>query len=166
MKKFIFAFVLLCASTVSGEIVPCFTPGAPCTDMIVKELNLAKKTVLVQAYSFTSRPIAEGLINAAGRGATVAVVFDKGQEGAKSSSYHVLKAAPGIKSYIDAKHAIAHNKIIVIDGKTLITGSFNFTASAQLRNAENLLIIKNNPALIEKYLENFKVHLTHSVLKN
>jgi phosphatidylserine/phosphatidylglycerophosphate/cardiolipin synthase-like enzyme len=67
-----------------------------------------------------------------------------------------------ITTYIDTKHQIAHNKVIVIDGTTLITGSYNFTKSAQNSNAENLLIIKNNPALINKYMNNAIKHREHS----
>ncbi|HTR44450.1 MAG TPA: phospholipase D-like domain-containing protein, partial [Thermodesulfovibrionales bacterium] len=49
----------------------------------------------------------------------------------------------GIPTYIDAQHAIAHNKVMIIDKETVITGSFNFTKAAEERNAENLLILKN-----------------------
>ena len=68
----------------------------------------------------------------------------------------------GIPTYIDAKHAIAHNKIMIIDGATLITGSFNFTKAAEEKNAENLLVMKGDAELIKKYLANFTEHLEHS----
>ena len=51
---------------------------------------------------------------------------------------------------IDAKHAIAHNKVMIIDGKTVITGSFNFTKAAEEQNAESLVIIKDS-SLANKY---------------
>ena len=59
-------------------------------------------------------------------------------------------------------HAIAHNKIMIIDQTVIITGSFNFTKAAEKNNAENLLVIKGNPDLVKKYLANFKEHLGHS----
>jgi len=62
---------------------------------------------------------------------------------------------------IDANHAIAHNKIIVIDGETVLTGSFNFTKAAQEKNAENLLIIRD-PALAVQYTQNWETHRQHS----
>ena len=62
---------------------------------------------------------------------------------------------------IDAKHAIAHNKVMVIDGLVLITGSFNFTPSAEKRNAENLLIIRDKE-LAGKYIANWHLHKAHS----
>ncbi|MGA2619639.1 MAG: phospholipase D-like domain-containing protein [Thermoguttaceae bacterium] len=67
----------------------------------------------------------------------------------------------GIPTKIDAKHAIAHNKVIIIDGQVVITGSFNFTDSAETRNAENLLVIRDK-ALAEKYTTNWQVHAEHS----
>jgi phosphatidylserine/phosphatidylglycerophosphate/cardiolipin synthase-like enzyme len=71
-------------------------------------------------------------------------------------------AHAGIPVYIDSKHAIAHNKIMIIDRTTVITGSFNFTKSAEEKNAENLLILKGNKSLVEKYIENFEMHKEHS----
>jgi phosphatidylserine/phosphatidylglycerophosphate/cardiolipin synthase-like enzyme len=68
----------------------------------------------------------------------------------------------GIPTFIDAKHAIAHNKIIVVDINVLITGSFNFTESAEEKNAENLLIMKENRSLTDAYIRNFGEHKGHS----
>src|SRR5205807_6025499 len=70
-------------------------------------------------------------------------------------------AHEGIETYIDSQHAIAHNKIIIIDGQTVLTGSFNFTKAAEENNAENLLVI-HDAALAAKYAANWKVHLAHS----
>jgi phosphatidylserine/phosphatidylglycerophosphate/cardiolipin synthase-like enzyme len=67
----------------------------------------------------------------------------------------------GIPTFIDAKHAIAHNKVMVIDGATVITGSFNFTKAAEMSNDENLLVIRS-PELASKYPANWKAHLDHS----
>ena len=65
-------------------------------------------------------------------------------------------------NHIDAKHGIAHNKVMVIDGKTLITGSFNFTKAAEEKNAENLLILDNDE-LAKIYIENCEKHKKHSL---
>jgi len=62
---------------------------------------------------------------------------------------------------IDSKHAIAHNKIMIIDKETVITGSFNFTKAAEEKNAENLLIIRNKD-LANVYMENWYKHKEHS----
>jgi phosphatidylserine/phosphatidylglycerophosphate/cardiolipin synthase-like enzyme len=66
-----------------------------------------------------------------------------------------------LPTYIDDKHAIAHNKIMIIDKATVITGSFNFTKAAEEKNAENVLIIKDKP-LAKVYIENWEKHKGHS----
>ena len=62
---------------------------------------------------------------------------------------------------VDAQHPIAHNKVMVIDSRTLITGSFNFTNEAENANGENLLILKGHPELIVAYRKNFADHKAH-----
>ena len=137
-----------------------FSPHGRCTDAIVKELNKAKSTVLVQAYSFTSAPIAKALLNAHKRGVKVEVILDKSQRTDQYSSATFLYNS-GIPVRIDAVHVIAHNKIMIIDRETVITGSFNFTKAAEEKNAENLLVI-HDKKLAERYARNWKEHERHS----
>jgi len=106
-----------------------FSPKGSCTDANIKELDKAQTSVLVQAYSFTSTPIAKALLNAQKRGVKVEVILDKSQKKEKYSSADFL-ANSGIPTKIDSAHAIAHNKIIIVDEETVITGSFNFTRAA------------------------------------
>ena len=107
-----------------------FSPNGGCTDAIVRELDKAKSTVLVQAYSFTSYRIAKALLEAHKRGIKVEVILDKSQKSDQYSSADFL-ANSGMSVKIDSVHAIAHNKVRVIDGETVITGSFNFTKAAE-----------------------------------
>ena len=137
-----------------------FSPDGGATDAIVSELDKAQKTVLVQAYSFTSAPIAKALSEAHKRGVDVQVILDKSQVTQKYSSADFLSHA-GIPTWIDSAHSIAHNKVMIVDGKTVITGSFNFTKAAEEKNAENLLIL-NDKKLAERYIENWKEHKEHS----
>jgi len=137
-----------------------FSPHGGCTDAVIRELNKAKTTVLVQAYSFTSAPIAKALLNAQRRGVKVEVILDKSQRTDQYSSATFLFNA-GISVKIDSQHAIAHNKVMVIDGEVVITGSFNFTKAAEEKNAENLLVIHDNK-LAERYTKNWQEHEKHS----
>jgi len=137
-----------------------FSPRGHCTDSIVRELAAAKAAVLVQAYSFTSAPIARALVDAHRRGVHVQVILDKGQRSEKYSAADFLAHA-GIPTMIDARHAIAHNKVIVIDGEVVLTGSFNFTEAAEDSNAENLLVVRDK-AIAEKYMANWNEHAAHS----
>ncbi len=136
-----------------------FSPRGECTSAIIKELEKANNSVLVQAYYFTSAPIAEALFNAFNRGVKVEVILDKSQKTRKDSkaTFFIDK---GIPVMIDDKHAIAHNKVMVIDRETVITGSFNFTEAAEKKNAENLLIIHDRK-LAEKYVKNWHEHAQH-----
>jgi phosphatidylserine/phosphatidylglycerophosphate/cardiolipin synthase-like enzyme len=117
--------------------------------------------VRVQAYSFTSAPIAKALVDAKRRGVDVVVVLDDSQQTDKYSSATFLHNG-GVPVHIDAEHAIAHNKVILIDAGTVITGSFNFSKAAEERNAENLLLLRAQPDLVAKYAANFEKHLAHS----
>ena len=138
-----------------------FSPNGGCTQAIVDQLAGAEKTVRVQAYSFTSAPIAKALTEAKKRGVDVQVVLDKGQRTDKYSGATFLHNA-GIPTFIDEDHAIAHNKVMVIDGRTVITGSFNFSRAAEERNAENLLIL-HSAELAARYTANWELHRQHSV---
>ncbi|MEN6318319.1 MAG: phospholipase D family protein [Syntrophaceae bacterium] len=137
-----------------------FSPRGGCSEAIIKEVNNAKSEILVQAYSFTSGYIIRSLLNAHKRGVKVEVLLDKSQRTEKYTSATFL-ANSGIPSYIDDKHAIAHNKIMIIDRETVITGSFNFTKAAEEKNAENLLIIKNKD-MAKEYLDNWDKHKENS----
>ena len=143
------------------SIEVCFSPKGGCTDAIVRELGDARSKVLVQAYSFTSAPIATALVDAARRGVKVQVILDKSQETEKYSSADFLIHS-GIPTRIDPVHEIAHNKIMIIDDQTVITGSFNFTRAAEEHNAENLLVI-HDPELADQYTANWYRHADHSV---
>jgi phosphatidylserine/phosphatidylglycerophosphate/cardiolipin synthase-like enzyme len=137
-----------------------FTPNGGCTEAIVNEIAGAKTEILVQAYSFTSAPIAKALIQAHKRAVRVVAILDKSQRSERYTSASFL-ANSGIPTFIDARHAIAHNKIMIIDQSTVITGSFNFTRAAEEENAENLLIIKSKE-LAGIYIDNWNKHRKHS----
>lgn len=175
MKRFLLILMLLiplaCQSNQGGgtsattrvsddNIAVYFSPHGGCTDAVVNALGQAKETILVQAYSFTSPPIAQAVVDAHKRGVNVQVILDKSQRTEKYSSADFLAHA-GVSVQIDDKHQIAHNKIMIIDGQTVITGSFNFTRAAEEHNAENLLIISSKE-LAEKYADNWRGHAERS----
>jgi phosphatidylserine/phosphatidylglycerophosphate/cardiolipin synthase-like enzyme len=137
-----------------------FSPRGGCTEAVVREVGKARKTVWVQAYSFTSAPIARALVEASRRGVKVRVILDRSQRSERYTAADFLVHA-GIPVYIDARHAIAHDKVIVIDGRTVLTGSFNFTKSAEENNSENLLVLRE-PGLASRYADHWRSHLAHS----
>jgi phosphatidylserine/phosphatidylglycerophosphate/cardiolipin synthase-like enzyme len=137
-----------------------FSPHGGATSAIIKILDQAKKSILVQAYSFTSAPIASALVRAHRRGVEVQVIVDKSQRTDRNLSIRFL-TYPGVVTFVDAVHAIAHNKMMIIDDEIVITGSFNFTKAAEERNAENLLIIRSKE-LAARFLANWSIHRRHS----
>lgn len=148
-------------SSGNGAMSTCFTPGQDCTSTIVLAIDQAKTEILVQAYGFTSKPIAEALVRAKTRGVTITIVLDRSNETSNDSAADYL-VAHGIQPRIDSSVTIAHNKVMIIDQSTVLTGSFNFTDSAQKRNAENVLIISGDTALAAQYRRNFEQRLTAS----
>lgn len=142
-----------------------FSPKGGVTDAIVQEISVAKVEVLVQMYVFTSLPIADALIAAKSRGVGVTVIVDDSAITSKGSKVNLLFSAL-IPVYIDKEHSIAHDKVMIVDKKTLITGSFNATASAETSNAENIVVVKRNNCIANGYIKNFELHKLHSVLYN
>src|SRR5262245_17146137 len=97
-----------------ARVTVYFSPGGGATDAVVREINAAKTQVLVQAYSFTSAPIAKALTDAHKRGVKILAVLDKSNETDKYSAATFLNNA-GMQPLIDDQHAIAHSKVMVID---------------------------------------------------
>jgi phosphatidylserine/phosphatidylglycerophosphate/cardiolipin synthase-like enzyme len=134
----------------------CFVPdGASCQDLLVSAIDQTQSQLRVQAYSFTSAPIAAAIRRAKDRGVDVKVILDKSQMSQKYSGATYLRNA-GIDIAIDTEPAIAHNKVMIFDDKAVFTGSFNFTKAAQRWNAENGIIVRGDDALIKAYLANWE----------
>lgn len=149
---FFFAFVMFASlASHANEVDVCFTPGMLCNDIIVDVINDADIEVLVQAYSFTRNDVADALIAAHKRSIPVLVIIDKSRISEVKSQYQRLLDA-GINVVVDTTTGIAHNKVIVTDRKNVITGSYNFSDAAQTRNAENLLVIRNE-RIAKKYIK-------------
>lgn len=150
-----------------GEIQLAFTPGDDAAGLVVAAIQQARRQVLVQAYSFTHKAIAEALVAAKRRGVEVLVIADRQQAETLRTSLVVWLATQGVPVWLDGDHLAAHDKIMVLDAgtpqATLITGSFNFTHAAQHRNAENLMLLRGNPPLAEAYAANWRRHRIHSL---
>ncbi len=157
MKRLILGLFLLfpiIATPLPADISVCFTPGDRCDMRIINAIEGAHRTIEVQAYQLTSAPIKSSLDKANRRGVKVIIILDKSQS--KKSAIYL--AHNNIPVWIDYKPAIAHNKVIIIDGIIVITGSYNFSHAAQYRNAENVVFIKSKD-IASEYLKNFYIRL-------
>ena len=138
-----------------------FSPEGGAQEAVVKSIKQAKKEVLVQAFLFSNKPITEALIAASRRGVAIKVIVDKEMQHHHYNTVPRLLSAR-IPTFIDNKHRSAHNKVMVLDETTVITGSFNFIKSAETNNAENLLVIFSLP-IAKVYKDNWESHLAHSI---
>lgn len=144
----------MASSAEKASIRACFSPDGNCTTGILSAIYSARTSIFVQAYSFTSDKIAEALQDAHRRGVDVQILVDKGQLKSKHSPLSSL-AKGGIPLFIDSPKGLAHNKVMIIDERYVLTGSFNFTKAAESRNAENILLV-DDPALAHIYKENWE----------
>lgn len=134
----------------------CFTPGQSCLPKVIKYIDNAKTSILLLGYSFTSKPITQALIQAKKRGVNVRIVLDHSQQYQKYSK-EVIQVLLNNQMDVRFDHTvkIAHNKVLVIDNLQTITGSYNWTHSAEFKNAENLVFIKSQE-VAKKYAVYFE----------
>lgn len=181
LRRFSIGLLLLCsglavAATIAkstpaqGTAEVWFSPWDDAEGAIVRALAEARRSIRMQAYLITSRPIAAAMIAAVARGVRVEILADRemATKGANSRLPDLVRG--GASVWLETRYAAAHNKVIIIDGEAdevsrgvltspiVITGSYNYTWSAQARNAENLLLLRDNFALTKRYLDNWQRH--------
>ncbi len=172
MKWAVLAFALLATGAAAappppqipaqGTVQVAFTPWDNAEALIVDGIHQAKQQILVQAFSFTSRNLANALIAAKRRGVEVQVLADREQTFDGEASRIPDLAHAGIPVLLEVRYQSAHNKVMLIDADTpdavVITGSYNWTYAAQYKNAENVLILRHNPAVANAYAANWRRH--------
>jgi phosphatidylserine/phosphatidylglycerophosphate/cardiolipin synthase-like enzyme len=121
----------------------------------VQEIEGAVGELLVQGYSLTSPPFLEAIACAKERGVDVKVILDR-QNDHKPSTWAAYLVNHGIAPLIDHQVSKAHNEVMVIDRRAVTTGSFDFTRAAQEQNAENVLLINDDPVLAAAYTMNWE----------
>ncbi len=149
----IFLIKLTAAETGRPLIEVLFSPSDECAQRIISEIDQAKNTVIVAMYYFTSRPLAQSIVDASVRGVDVKVCMD-GSEPSYEYSKRVYLENKNIPVKLITGKGIMHNKFCVIDDEIVITGSFNWTARADLENDENILIIRSRE-IAKEYKEEF-----------
>jgi phosphatidylserine/phosphatidylglycerophosphate/cardiolipin synthase-like enzyme len=150
MTRILLALLLLLpASSWAIDVQVAISPDRGATALVVKTIGDAKQSIRVAAYGFTSKPIAEALLDAHKRGIDVEVVVDKSQATARYTAATFL-ADQGVPVRVDCRYAIMHDKFMVVDGITVEEGSFNYTAAAENRNAENVVVL-HSPGVASQY---------------
>jgi len=148
--------VFLCPlPSLAQDAEVAFSPYGKSLQLVLSPINSAKKSILVAAYSFTSKPIAAALLDAYKRGVDVKVVADKKGNSGQYSAVTFL-ANQGVPVRLNGRYAILHNKFMVIDGQHVETGSFNYSAAAADKNAENVLVLRDVPTLAGQYTKEWE----------
>jgi phosphatidylserine/phosphatidylglycerophosphate/cardiolipin synthase-like enzyme len=142
--------------TINGvQVENYFSPDDNVADQIVGEINAAKQSIYFLAFSFTSDPLAEAIIARFQNGVTVRGVMEETQAESNIGGNYKQFISSGINVRLDGNPRNMHHKVIIIDKQTVITGSYNFSSSAENRNDENVVII-HDADLAAKYLAEFE----------
>lgn len=136
-----------------ARVVAAFAPDDDITGLVVRTLEQARSSVDVLAFTFTSEPIAAALLAAGARGVAVRGVVESRNARGSGSQLPALKKA-GLDMREDGNCGLMHDKVLVVDGRIVITGSFNWTRQAQAANDENVLLIDNR-WLAQRYQDEF-----------
>jgi phosphatidylserine/phosphatidylglycerophosphate/cardiolipin synthase-like enzyme len=147
--------------TVVTTIESGFSPDGSAHQLVINAINSAQKSLRLAAYAFTSPTVVDALIKAKRRGVDIAVIVDYRQniqldnKGRGKAALNLLVNAKIPVRTLNSKNT-QHSKYMVIDGLHVQTGSFNYSAAAARYNHENVILIRNNAALAEKYSANWQ----------
>ncbi|MDX5446655.1 MAG: phospholipase D family protein [Zoogloeaceae bacterium] len=145
-----------------GTVEVAFSPADEPEKLLLRVIGSARDNLHVQAYAFTSKPVANALVAAHRRGVKVEVLADARMNARESGNVIPLLLAAGVPVAYETAYSAAHNKVIVADadgpGCVVATGSYNFTWSAEHRNAENLIVLRDNCPLAQRYRANWLRH--------
>ncbi|HEV2610726.1 MAG TPA: phospholipase D family protein [Noviherbaspirillum sp.] len=141
----------------SAEIETGFSPDGDAERLVLKTIDSATKSVRLAAYAFTSPKVVQALLRAKRRGVDVRVVADNSGPKLKSGAAALnLVAGAGIPTRLNGKYAIHHDKYVIVDGRHVQTGSFNYSQAAAKSNSENVIVIWHNPELAAHYLRHWE----------
>lgn len=129
-----------------------FSPNGGCEQQVIYWIDKANSSIYIMIYSFTLDSISESLIDAHDRGVEIKIVFEKNQV-SKYSEYSILLNV-GIDVRNDTNPKLMHNKVMIIDELIVLTGSYNWSTSAETKNNENLIVIKSE-TIAELYKDKF-----------
>lgn len=141
-------------SVTVGQVTAYFCPVDDCRQAILDQINSATTSIHMTMFSFTDDAVGDALVAAAGRGVDVQVYLELGQISKYSEAYKLVEA--GIPVRQDVNSAYMHNKYLIIDGVTVMTGSVNYSANGFDENNENLIILEGAQELAARYESDFQ----------
>jgi phosphatidylserine/phosphatidylglycerophosphate/cardiolipin synthase-like enzyme len=132
----------------------CFSRVERCDVLLINLINRANRSVYVAVYSFTRDSLATALISAKERGIEVRVVIERDRAYEQGSEYPRLKSA-GVDVRLDGNPNLMHHKFMVIDGYIVVTGSYNWSTAAEIRNDENIVVIFDRD-VAQRFVQEFE----------
>lgn len=134
-----------------------FSPEGSARILVLGAINSAQSSIRMMAYSFTAMDIMEALVKAKSRGVDVAIIIDEhGNNNDISHRAMDYIVKNGIPLRVDNDFPIQHDKVMIIDERSIQTGSFNYTKAAESKNSENAVVIWNMPQLAKPYLDHWQ----------
>lgn len=165
----VIVLMLLIRLSVAAPVKVYFSPQGGAEDALVELLDGARQKLSIAVYFFTNRSLAAAVKRAHERGVNIRVMIDGTNESDYSKGFYLRKYGVDVRyarglpkklrksrksKHRVKKYGIMHHKFVVVDGRLVATGSFNWTASAEKWNRENLLII-NSASLARRYTQEF-----------
>lgn len=138
-------------ATASPSIQTAFSPERGALELVLNTIGSARESIRMMGYSFTSPEVVRALVDARRRGVDV-----KGNRNRASVAAMNLVAGAGIPVRTNDRYAIMHDKVIVVDGQTVETGSFNYTRAGARKNSESVLVIREMPEIASRYLAHWQ----------
>lgn len=161
MRKRLFIALMSFAGVTAAapSIEVGFSPEGSAQALVLRSINQAYSSIDMMAYEFQAPNVVDALNHAAERGVRVDVVIDSRCNRKNANALIAIQSAlsHGVHMRIDSHYHIQHDKVMIIDGSTLETGSFNYTVLAEKANSENLIVIKHAPDLIHQYEAHFAI---------
>jgi phosphatidylserine/phosphatidylglycerophosphate/cardiolipin synthase-like enzyme len=144
-----------------ATVETAFAPGDGPARLVATAIGEARSEVRVMTYQLSNGRIINALRAAASRGVDVRVIIDgKTCDADRLIPILAVLDKADIAWGCDYRHPIHHNKVVIVDRRDVVTGSFNFSPSAE-RNAENTNLIRDSPALAAEYLAVWAEHQAH-----
>ena len=134
-----------------------FSPEGTARQLVLDTIGSAQHSVQMLAYSFQATDITQALVDAKKRGVDVRVVIDKKRNLGKASKKAMdFVSRNGVELRTSDHFHLQHDKTLIVDGTTVETGSFNYAASAETLNSENVVVIRNRPEVARQYVEHWQ----------
>ncbi|EHT14551.1 MULTISPECIES: phospholipase D family nuclease [Enterobacteriaceae] len=139
--------------------------GHSAQNMVLRLINGAHKSIEMMAYEFKAPDVVVAMDKAAERGVKVSVVIDhlanKNNKLALAAVSDAIRH--GINIRVDSHYHIQHDKVMIVDGQIIETGSFNYTPTAEKVNSENILVLRHVPRVIKLYQQHFNIRWEYGI---